>query len=133
MQDKRKQGKATIGMRIRTRRIYDAPAERGEVRILVDRVWPRGVSRERAALDDWRNDLAPSSGLRKWFGHDPDKWKEFKRRYFAELDSVRPALIQFVQEHAGDTVTLLFGAKDEEHNNAVALKEYLERCAGPDT
>jgi len=95
-------------------------------RILVDRLWPRGLSRDKAKMDLWLKDIAPSDELRKWFAHDPDKWNEFKRRYFIELKS-KPDHVDLIKEkaHAG-VVTLLFGTKEEKYNNAVALREYLE-------
>jgi uncharacterized protein YeaO (DUF488 family) len=94
-------------------------------RFLVDRVWPRGVSRDALHVDEWLRDVAPSDRLRKWFGHDPARWEEFERRYFAELDAKADALAPLVSAVRRGTVTLLFGAKDEEHNNAVALRDYL--------
>ncbi len=111
---------------IRIRRAYE-PAARGDGRrVLVDRIWPRGVSKEEAQVDEWLKEIAPSNELRKWFGHDPERWEEFRKRYFRELDA-RPELVQQLREWAdGHTVTLVYGARDTEHNNAVALKEYLE-------
>lgn len=94
-------------------------------RILVDRLWPRGVSKEQAHLDAWMKQVAPSDSLRKWFGHDTEKWDEFRRRYYQELDA-HPEQVQELRERfGGSTVTLLYGARDTEHNNAVALVEYL--------
>jgi uncharacterized protein YeaO (DUF488 family) len=90
-------------------------------------VWPRGVKREGLALHDWLKDVAPSDELRKWFGHDPAKWEEFQRRYFAELDMNREAWRPILEAAQRGDVTLLYGAKDEEHNNAVALSKYLDR------
>jgi uncharacterized protein YeaO (DUF488 family) len=111
---------------IRARRVYGGGEAEGSA-FLVDRLWPRGVRKDDLRLDGWLRDAAPSDGLRRWFGHDPDLWDEFQRRYFEELDrnpdGWRPAL---EAAKKGD-VTLLFGAKDVEHNNAVALKTYLER------
>jgi uncharacterized protein YeaO (DUF488 family) len=93
--------------------------------VLVDRIWPRGVSKKKAQIDHWLKEVAPSSDLRKWFGHDPEKWEGFKDRYFKELDS-RPEVIESLLErvHRG-RVTLVYGAKEELYNNAVALREYL--------
>lgn len=110
----------------RTKRIYEPPSADDGLRVLVDRVWPRGLKKADVALDRWLRDVAPSSPLRRWFGHDPAKWQEFCRRYAAELEQ-HPDEVAFLR-HAGDTqtVTLLFGARDERHNNAVALKAYLE-------
>lgn len=111
---------------IRLKRTYEVPDETDGFRILVDRLWPRGVKKERARIDLWFRDVAPSNELRKWSGHDPAKWGEFKNRYYQELDD-HPELIDLlwhkIQEEG--KVTLVYSAKDEEHNNAVALKEYL--------
>lgn len=117
-------------MAIKLKRIYDAPARADGQRVLVDRIWPRGVSKEAADLDLWLKEAAPSDRLRKWFGHDEEKWEEFKRRYFEELDGRRESLKEVVEAASHRTVTLLFAAKDEERNNAVALKEYLQREFG---
>lgn len=111
---------------IRTKRIYAEPSEDDGARVLVDRLWPRGVSKEEARLDRWEKDLAPSNELRRWFGHDPAKWEEFLRRYRAELEGNEEALARLRQEAGEGTVTLLYAARDEEHNNAVALKRYIE-------
>jgi len=112
---------------IQIRRAYDRAAPDDGERYLVDRLWPRGVTREELHAAEWIKDVAPSDALRKWFGHDPDKWPEFQKRYAAELeqnpDAWRPLA---AAAHTG-RVTLLYGAKDEAHNNAVALKAYLER------
>lgn len=119
-------------MTIHVQRIYDGhgsghgPAQGKARRVLVDRVWPRGISKEDAHLDLWAKDLAPSTDLRKWFNHDPAKWPAFRERYFEELRAQPDALEELrALVRAGDVV-LLFGAKDTEHNNAVALKEFLE-------
>ena len=112
---------------IRAKRIYDAPEKGDGLRILVDRLWPRGLSKERAAVDLWLKDLAPSDALRKWFGHEPDRWPEFKARYHRELERYREPLKHFVAHGREDAITLLFAAKDERRNNAVALVEYLQR------
>jgi len=113
-------------MTIRIKRVYEARATQDGRRVLVDRLWPRGLSKADAKIDYWPKDLAPSTELRKWYGHDPEKWKQFKRRYFAELkgkpDEVR-SLLDYVR---GSKVTFLFGSKEERLNNAVALKEYVE-------
>lgn len=110
---------------IRIKRVYDPPASGDGARFLVDRLWPRGVKREALSLDGWLKDVAPSDALRRWFGHDPAKWEEFQRQYFAELDD-KPETWRPIQEAAlrGD-VTLLYGARDPQHNNAVALSAYL--------
>ncbi len=113
-------------MTIRTRRAYEpAGADDGQ-RILVDRVWPRGRTREVLAIDDWLRDVAPSDELRRWFHHAPARWDEFRRRYFAELDAHPEAVRRLREAARRGAVTLLYSARDEEHNNAVALKEYLE-------
>jgi uncharacterized protein YeaO (DUF488 family) len=113
---------------IALKRAYDVPAKTDGQRLLVDRLWPRGVKKEKLHLDDWLKTVAPSDQLRKWFGHDAAKWPEFQRRYFAELnehpESWRPLAEELA---AGRHVTLVFGASDTEHNNAVALKAYLDR------
>lgn len=111
---------------IRVKRVYDPPAKEDGLRVLVDRLWPRGLSRERAQVNLWLRDIAPNSELRKPFCHDPEKWPEFKRRYFAELASKTDLLATIAEEVREGVVTILYGAKDREHNNAVALKEYIE-------
>jgi uncharacterized protein YeaO (DUF488 family) len=114
-------------MEIRLKRAYDPPAPDDGRRVLVDRIWPRGIARDDLRIEAWLKDLAPSPGLRKWFGHDPDRWQKFKERYARELDQRRPdALAQLVELTKAGRITLVFGAKDTQHNNAVALKEYLE-------
>lgn len=114
-------------MTITIKRAYEAPCRQDGYRVLVDRVWPRGVRKEDLALDDWCNALAPGTELRKWFGHDPDKWQEFRERYFRELDG-QAEMIQALRARAAKgRVTLVYGAKESRYNNAVALKEYLER------
>ena len=119
----------TAAKRIRLKRVYE-PAARGDgVRVLVDRLWPRGLTKKKAAVDHWMKDIAPSSELRKWFGHDVDRWTEFKRRYKAELRQHRDLLADIRKLTKQGTVTLLFGAHDEEHNDAVVLREVLTRGA----
>ena len=114
-------------MPIRLKRAYDDPSSDDGTRVLVERLWPRGVSKEAAQLDDWLKDAAPSTELRRWFAHDPDKWDEFRERYWAELDTVpdawQPLLLKVQQ---GETVTFVFGSKEAERNSAAALQEYLE-------
>ena len=117
-------------MTIRIERIYDNPKGDNSFRILVDRLWPRGLSKDKARIDLWQKDIAPSNTLRKWFGHDEKKWDEFKRKYFKELDKksnseVVDRIIKLAKEHS--LITLLYGTKEERFNNAVALKEYLEK------
>ena len=119
-----------MSLKIQVRRVYDPPARSDGCRILVDRIWPRGLSKDDVKLDAWIKDVAPSAELRTWFGHEPSKWTAFKHKYFKELDGREEALDQLLQACSGRTLTLLFGAKDVEHNNAVALKEYLETHLG---
>jgi uncharacterized protein YeaO (DUF488 family) len=112
---------------IRLRRAYEEPSPEDGYRILVERLWPRGRKKTDVALDLWLKEIAPSPELRRWFGHDPDKWEEFCRRYGQELEA-NPEAVQILRDqlrkHA--TVTLVYGSKDEEHNAAVALKSFLE-------
>lgn len=116
-------------MAMHLKRAYEACAPEDGFRILVDRLWPRGLSREAARIDLWHKEIAPSAELRKWFAHDPAKWQEFRRRYAEELDN-NPAEVEKLAAHARrGTVTLVYGAKDERHNQAVVLKQYLERTA----
>ena len=113
-------------MNLRVKRIYDPPEPSDGYRLLVDRLWPRGVSRERAALDAWMKEIAPSTELRRWFGHEPSRWQEFKRRYGLELDT-NPELVAEIQALIrNQQVTLLYSARDRDHNQAVALVEYLK-------
>jgi uncharacterized protein YeaO (DUF488 family) len=114
---------------IRIERVYDNPKEVDSFRILVDRLWPRGLRKEKIGIDLWQKDVAPSNSLRKWFGHDVKKWDEFKRKYFKELDKKSDSdavdrIIKLAKEQ--NSITLLYGTKEERFNNAVALKEYLE-------
>jgi uncharacterized protein YeaO (DUF488 family) len=114
-------------MDIRLKRAYEPPASTDGYRVLIDRLWPRGVSRERAKLDEWEKELAPSAALRQWFGHDPGRFEEFRRRYIDELRHQRP-LLSALRRRAGDgRLTLVYGAHDEEHNDAVVLSEVLRR------
>lgn len=116
-------------MSIALKRAYDAPAKADGRRILVDRVWPRGVSKEALQLDAWYRELAPSTQLRKWFGHDPERWPEFQKRYTAELRraQLREQLQKLAALAKRGKVTLVFGARDEEHNQAVVLRDFLKR------
>ncbi len=112
-------------MTIQIKRAYDPPSRTDGARILVDRLWPRGVSKEKLKLDEWMKDLAPSNELRKKFHHDAAKWEQFQKSYFAELDR-QPELVRELRKKArAGTVTLIYAAQDETHNNAVALKKYL--------
>ena len=111
---------------IKTKRIYESPAEEDGFRILVDRLWPRGVQKEKAKIDLWLKEIPPSDDLRKWFAHDPQKWEEFKKKYAKELATKQGLLNEIRQiEKEKGTVTFLYSAKDTEHNNAVALKTIL--------
>ena len=109
------------------KRIYEPPAADDGQRVLVDRIWPRGVRKEHAALALWLKDIAPSDELRKWFGHEPERWAEFRKRYSAELERNDAAVEQLRGPLRKGKVTLLYGAHDAAHNNAVALMEYLLR------
>jgi uncharacterized protein YeaO (DUF488 family) len=114
---------------VRLQRAYDEPTSDDGYRVLVDRVWPRGRTKERLRLDDWVRDLGPSTELRKWFGHDPARWAEFQARYRAELaDPERAQALDALAERAlRGPVTLVFGARDPEHNQAVVIADELER------
>lgn len=112
-------------MNINIKRVYESPDKKDGTRILVDRLWPRGLTKEKAKVDLWLKDIAPSAKLRKWFGHDPEKWMEFKKRYRAELNENAASVSQLKEQIKKGTVTLVYGAKDEEHNDAFFLKEYL--------
>ncbi|MGC1619211.1 MAG: DUF488 family protein [Candidatus Acidiferrum sp.] len=112
---------------IKIKRVYERPAKEDGWRVLVDRLWPRGMKKEAAHLDEWMKDVAPSDALRKWFGHEPEKWNDFQKRYRSELAKKKElvaAIKKMEKEHG--TLTLLFGAKDEEHNQAVALAHLLK-------
>ncbi|MCC6946170.1 MAG: DUF488 domain-containing protein [Bradyrhizobiaceae bacterium] len=111
--------------RIRTKRVYESPSPDDGVRILVDRIWPRGVSKTDAVLDFWIKDVAPSAELRKWFGHKPERWSEFRKRYVRELDRNPQAVAELRKLLKGGAITLLYAAQDMERNNAEALRRYL--------
>ncbi len=114
-------------MDIRVKRAYEPASRSDGTRVLVDRLWPRGVSREKADIKAWWKEIAPSDDLRAWFGHDPAKWESFRKKYARELDRRRDCLDELVGEVGKDRrVTFVFSARDEDHNNAVALKDYLE-------
>lgn len=114
-------------MPIALKRVYDPVSKNDGERILVDRLWPRGLSKEKAKIDQWLREIAPSDALRKWFNHEPEKWAEFKRRYFKELKE-HDRVVQTIHQLAiSKTVTLLFAAKETKLNNAVAFKEYVGR------
>ncbi len=113
---------------IKIKRIYELPDTSDGCRVLVDRLWPRGLAKEKAAIDHWLKDLAPSNDLRRWYGHDPDKWNEFRKRYRAELDadpSVLEPLTRLMDTER--TITLLFSSREEKFNNAVALAAILQK------
>ena len=109
------------------KRIYEPVAAGDGYRVLVDRLWPRGISKDAATLDDWARNIAPSHELRRWFGHDPKRWQEFQRRYKEELAAQTDALEGLRERAKRGAITLLFSAKDEVHNQAVVLKEVLEK------
>jgi uncharacterized protein YeaO (DUF488 family) len=116
-----------MGAMIKIKRIYDRPDPQDGFRVLVDRLWPRGIRKDRARLDLWLKEVAPSTALRREFGHDPARWAEFRRRYEAELKR-EPNALALLRDKAGrGTVTLLYAARDPEHNNAAALKSILAR------
>jgi uncharacterized protein YeaO (DUF488 family) len=111
---------------IKIKRIYEEPSEDDGYRILVDRLWPRGLSKKKSKIDLWLRDIAPSNDLRKWFSHDPAKWNEFKKRYIKELEnnSSLQKLIEIIKQK--NSITLLYATKDKERNNATVIKEYIE-------
>jgi uncharacterized protein YeaO (DUF488 family) len=111
---------------IKLKRAYEAPSPDDGFRVLVERLWPRGVRKEEARLDLWLKDVAPSTQLRKWFGHDPARWKQFQQRYRAELKDKKDALKLLKEKSAEGTVTLVYGARDEGHNGALVVKRVLE-------
>ncbi len=115
---------------ISVKRAYDPVSSDDGTRFLVERLWPRGIKKEALRLDGWLKDVAPSTELRKWFSHDPAKWKEFQRKYFAELDKSPEALEPILAAARKGRITLIFSSHDIVHNNAVALKSYLEKHAG---
>jgi uncharacterized protein YeaO (DUF488 family) len=113
-------------MPVMTKRIYEPASPRDGYRVLVDRIWPRGISRDEAALDAWMKELAPTDALRKWFHADPSRWGEFRRRYLSELKGRRDNVRGLAERAGNGPVTLLFAARDERHNHAVVLKQYLK-------
>lgn len=115
-------------MQIQVKRIYESAADDDGYRVLIDRMWPRGMAKRNAKLDAWHKDLAPSSELRRWFGHDRERWADFYKAYEKELDNSDPELFKELSQHAeNEGLTLLFAARDTECNNAVVLKHYLEK------
>jgi uncharacterized protein YeaO (DUF488 family) len=112
---------------IKIKRVYEAPRDEDGVRILVDRLWPRGVSKDEARIDKWMKEIAPSDKLRKWFGHDPKKWRQFKDRYGKELKGKTDLIEELRGTSKRCTLTLVYSAKDQLHNQAVVLKQILEQ------
>ena len=112
--------------RIQCKRVYEAVDKSDGYRVLVDKVWPRGIKKEDLQADGWCKDLVPSSELRKWFNHEPERWAAFYQKFHAELDQQSEAIESVLKGTNGGTLTLLYAAKNEEHNNAVALKMYLQ-------
>ncbi len=111
---------------IKVKRIYEAPSGEDGFRILVDRLWPRGLTKEKAGVDLWLKEIAPSNELRKWYGHDPEKWEAFKAKYYEEIEGKQDLMDQIRHKARQGGATLLYGSKEEEFNNAVALRELLE-------
>jgi len=116
---------------IQLKRVYEPHSAQDGTRFLVERLWPRGVTKAALADAQWMRDAAPSAELRKWFNHDPQRWNEFRRRYFAELRRHKDVLSPILEAAHKGTVTLLYSSHDMEHNNAVALREFLERSLNP--
>lgn len=114
-------------MDVRLKRAYEPAASSDGYRVLVDRLWPRGVSRDRAKLDEWERELSPSTELRRWFEHDPSRFDEFRRRYLDELRDQRPRLKELRRRARGGTLTLVYSARDRNHNDAVVLAEVIRR------
>jgi uncharacterized protein YeaO (DUF488 family) len=112
---------------IRLKRAYDPASPSDGYRVLIDRLWPRGVSKQQAKVDEWQKELAPSTELRQWFGHEPDRFAEFRRRYVGELRGQRPRLAELRRRAREGTLTLVYSAHDSEHNDAVVLAEVLRR------
>lgn len=113
-------------MDIKIKRVYETPAKDDGKRILVDRLWPRGLTKEKAKVDRWLKNIAPSTDLRKWFGHDPEKWEEFKKRYLTELKNNDEQVSILKDEISQGPVTLVYGARDQEHNEALFLKDSIK-------
>jgi uncharacterized protein YeaO (DUF488 family) len=111
---------------IKLKRVYEAPEKEDGFRILVERLWPRGLSKDRAKIDFWLKDAAPSQELRKWFSHDPDKWEEFSKRYYKELEQKKEITSLLKQKSKAGKVTFVFASRDEEHNSALVLRKYIE-------
>ncbi|HLI32608.1 MAG TPA: DUF488 domain-containing protein [Solirubrobacteraceae bacterium] len=116
---------ATTAAGVKIKRVYDAAQQSDGYRVLIDRVWPRGLSKERANVDEWARELAPSTELRRWFAHEPSRFQEFRARYRAELDRQRGRVQELRRRAEAGPLTILYGARDREHNNAVVLAELL--------
>ena len=114
-------------MNIKIKRVYEHPEQDDGMRILVDRLWPRGLTKKKASLDLWLKDIAPSTELRKWFAHDPDKWKRFRGRYQTEIRNNHDLIKVLKQKAREGTITLIYGARDQKHNEALVLKQFLEK------
>jgi uncharacterized protein YeaO (DUF488 family) len=114
-------------MNIKIKRVYEHPEQDDGMRILVDRLWPRGLTKKKASLDLWLKDIAPSTELRKWFAHDPDKWKRFRARYQTEIRNNHDLIKALKQKAREGTITLIYGARDQKHNEALVLKQFLEK------
>jgi len=114
-------------MKVKIKRAYEAPVKDDGFRILVDRLWPRGLTKEKAQVDLWLKEIGPSNELRQWFGHDPARWEEFRRRYREELADKADLLAEIKQHLKRGPVTLIYSARDEEHNQAVVLQEWLDQ------
>lgn len=112
---------------VKIKRVYEEPEPDDGLRLLVDKLWPRGLSKEKAAIDRWIKEIAPSDELRRWFGHDPERWQGFRESYLRELEEHRPLLKEIAGEARKRKVTLLYAAHDQERNNAVVLKELLQK------
>jgi uncharacterized protein YeaO (DUF488 family) len=118
---------SNIRMNIKLKRVYEKPDKEDGFRILVDRLWPRGLTKEKASVDLWLKEIAPSTELRKWFGHDPAKWKNFRARYETEIRHNTNLFTVLQQKAREGTITLIYGARDQKHNEALVLKQLLER------
>lgn len=116
-----------MNTKVAIKRVYEKPEKADGFRILIDRLWPRGLSKETASVDLWLKEIAPSTGLRQWFGHDPEKWKDFQKRYREELKSHKEEMKILKEKIAEGMVTLVYAARDEEHNDAVVLQQVLEK------
>jgi uncharacterized protein YeaO (DUF488 family) len=114
-------------MAVEFKRVYEEPSTSDGTRILVDRLWPRGLTKEKAKIDVWLKDIAPTTELRKWFNHEPNKWPEFQKRYWTEISNNTDILSTLKRYLANGKVTIVYGAKDEEHNDAVVIKQYLNK------